>query len=93
MQKVYSFLILLLIASFCVACNSKEQEIAIGLNKFGLDYLNNKKYEKAINEFNKSIDAYPQYAEAYSNRSIAYSKLGETERAQKMGSESSFRYY
>ncbi len=48
----------------------------------GAAYGGLKEYPKAITDNTKAIDISPQYAEAYSNRGIAYSQVGNTLQAK-----------
>jgi tetratricopeptide (TPR) repeat protein len=48
----------------------------------GLSYLGKTDLRRAIADFTKVIETAPEFAEAYQQRAIAYSKLGDAERAQ-----------
>ncbi|MTJ53454.1 serine protease [Anabaena sp. UHCC 0253] len=47
----------------------------------GQIFLQLQQYDKAINDYNQSIDIYPQNTNAYNSRGIAYSKQGKTDLA------------
>jgi tetratricopeptide (TPR) repeat protein len=47
------------------------------LHTRGTAYANLKEYERAIEDYNKTIELDPNHAYAYSNRELARSKLKE----------------
>jgi tetratricopeptide (TPR) repeat protein len=48
----------------------------------GMQYASGKDYENAIKEFTLSIEKYPNYATAYSNRAVAYMQQKKYNKAQ-----------
>jgi len=46
------------------------------LNDRGLAYGRVKKYERALNDFNHSIETFPEYATAYNNRGLLLTQMG-----------------
>jgi len=59
----------------------KNKVLASYYNNIGLAWANKKEVPRAITCFDKAIKLNPQYATAYHNRSIAYHKIGEKEKA------------
>lgn len=47
----------------------------------GYAFFNEKKYDKALEAYNKAIELNPKYAVAYSNRGIVYDELGKYQEA------------
>ena len=47
----------------------------------GAKLVEEEKYEDAIKEFDQAIEIYPDYAEAFNRRGVAYLYLGQNERA------------
>ncbi len=53
------------------------------LNDRGLAYGRVKKYERALHDFNHSIETFPEYATAYNNRGLLLTEMGFYEEAIK----------
>ena len=49
--------------------------------KKGLSFIESKRYEEAIEAFNKAVGKDPSYADAYNNRGVAWYHKGDYERA------------
>ena len=58
-------------------CNFVQWNYVKSCNERGYSYYKQGKYEQAIQEYDKAIELNPNYTNAYSNRSFAYSSLGE----------------
>src|SRR5439155_1039818 len=50
--------------------------LAIAHNNRGNGYFRKGEYDSAIEDYDKSIKALPQYAKAFNNRGVAYQKKG-----------------
>ena len=50
-------------------------------NKRGIELTSRGKYEKAMDAYNKALEADPQFDGAWYNKGIALSKLGKYEKA------------
>ena len=76
------FVLLILVGWFAVSSysNYKSGELAEHLQK-GADYLEQKNYDEALNEFDRAVDANSDSAEAYKGRGDAYHFAGENEKA------------
>jgi len=67
------------IASFSEALSVGQLQIytkASILNDRALAYTRIKKYERAMDDFNSAIEAFPEFATAYNNRGLLLNKLG-----------------
>ena len=64
-----------------IGCDSTTSRDAAFYNNRGLDYYNQGELNKAIVDYNTSIELDPQMAIAYSYRSFAYYKQGELEKS------------
>ncbi|GAA6212242.1 hypothetical protein NBRC116602_19830 [Hyphomicrobiales bacterium 4NK60-0047b] len=53
------------------------------LNDRGLAYSRLKKFHLALKDFNRAIEAFPEYAKAYNNRGLLLHRLGHNEEAIK----------
>jgi protein O-mannosyl-transferase len=54
---------------------------AVSYNNRGTAYGKGGQFDKAIEDLDKAIVLYPDYADAYSNRGIVYSKIGSLNKA------------
>ncbi len=90
--------IILPIVLFCLFSYSSAQEKpgepkdAEFYNNRGMDYREKGFFDRAISDYNKSLEINPWFAEAYYNRGRAYylkgeydKSLGDIERAQDLG--------
>ena len=60
---------------------NKYSETAFAYNNRGSVYFDDKKYDLAINDFNKAIEINPDYFASYNNRGNVYSEQGKSEKA------------
>jgi|GEM_PF-1474525 len=51
--------------------------------KLGNEYYKNGKFKKAIALYNRAISLYPEYADAWCNKAMAYKKLGRIDSAKR----------
>src|SRR6476659_8547337 len=58
-----------------------KQSLAIAHNNRGNAHNRQGQYDRAIEDYNSSIDAKPDYAKAFNNRGVAYQKKGEYDKA------------
>lgn len=66
----------------CIVCTVLLTGCAGKIDK-GIEHLEKKEYEKAVESFDKAIDAGEQVAEAYHGQGIAYWELKEYDKAKK----------
>ena len=63
---------------------SKAVNEAFDLNKKGLEALENKRFDEALDAFNKALQVLPDYEDAENNRGVAYFRKGNIGDAQKI---------
>ena len=63
------------IVAFMISASVACAEDAETYYNRGVDYYNQKQYESAIQDYNKTIELNPNYTLAYNNRGVAYLSL------------------
>lgn len=74
LKRIALFVIIITIASFVLSDPASAQDKH---KQKGIEFLQNKKYQKAVDELKKAISKNPDDAEAYYYIGVAYRKLGK----------------
>ena len=81
MKFIIELYIILIITFFCNSSFSAEPVNATLYFDSGNEHYNSEEYDKAIEDYDRVISAYPDFTKAYLNRGLAYYKTGQYDKA------------